>query len=1108
MRKILFLFTLINCAFLFSQNLQWHFETRTTTNTTKHFVQYSTTDSQGNIFIGGNYGTPFSIGVSNISFGSISLNTNSTEMGRAVVAKLDKNKNVLWVKEIKSDYVSYVTSLAVDKMDNLIISGAADGNNLKLNPNTNDIFSQNNYEGVGFITKWNNNGSFIFGNVYRYGSSFTSTIDENNDIVTLGRYANYNGSFTDFDPDPNVVHPLPAPNGSFLMKNTSNGALSWAIPIHTAELNCVKVNKNNEIVVLGNYNGTLIVNSSQYFPANIPQATNRFFLAKFSSAGSTQWLQHLAHGPSMNAVSNSKIAIDNDNNIYTASTFYQPQTFSFTNASVNLPAGGRNVIYKINNNGQHVWNSVIKADDGYDFLTIGLNTDNTINFFVKYSDEIFKVINGNDGSEETVKRLDLFQNYIGYGSHSSRAYYLKFRNDGKLIYNKSDFSTYSLSQNIDYEGNIINAGNFDSFQDFNPDPDVKEIVAYQGYQNSFVQKFGKCYNGTPDGDKTQTFCSLTNPTIQDLYPKTSYTTWYNSPISTTPLAGNTPLQNNATYYASVQDESCPFNSKRLAVNVIIKTSPPQLIVNDFYFCSNVSQMTFNQLNINSNQNIHFYDINGNLLSNYAYIISGTTYFVAQYNNGCESEKTPFKVFSIQGTTPTANTNQSFCFINQPKISDIQISGQNIKWYDAANTILPATTPLLNGQTYYASQTINGCESNKIAIQVTVNNTPKPTGNAAQDFCASANPTLANLVVNGTSLVFYNTAGNVLPITTPLVHGQTYFVTQTLNGCESEKLAIAITLSTNNVPAQDVTDTFCNSTTANTMTVNLHFYEDDIINNPNNYIFTYTDNTGNIITNPSGYVLNIGTTIIHVKVATADGCFIIVRLNITLNPKPQIKLPESIEFCNGKTVTLDAGSGFTSYLWNTGATTQTITVSTPGIYSVKVTNNFGCEDTDIIEVKYSILAEIVSVNINNSTATVILSTAGNYEYSLDNFIWQDSNVFNNLTIGEYKVYVRTKGGCIIGEKNFSIFNIPNAITPNGDGRNDKWKIVGLENYPGTEINLYDRRGLPVFKEIISKKPLEWDGKLNGTPLPTGNYWYTIKVSDGRIYTGWLLIKNRD
>ncbi|WP_435522372.1 hypothetical protein [Chryseobacterium indoltheticum] len=42
----------------------------------------------------------------------------------------------------------------------------------------------------------------------------------------------------------------------------------------------------------------------------------------------------------------------------------------------------------------------------------------------------------------------------------------------------------------------------------------------------------------------------------------------------------------------------------------------------------------------------------------------------------------------------------------------------------------------------------------------------------------------------------------IPLTTPLVHGQTYFVTQTLNGCESEKLAINVTLSQNNVPANN------------------------------------------------------------------------------------------------------------------------------------------------------------------------------------------------------------------------------------------------------------------------------------------------------------------
>ncbi|WP_157676756.1 T9SS type B sorting domain-containing protein [Chryseobacterium sp. T16E-39] len=1084
----------------------WHFQTRTTTHTTYHFVNYSATDSQGNIFVAGNYGLHLSIGVSNISFGNVSLNTNSTEMGRAVVAKLDKNKNVIWVKEIKSDYISNVTSIVIDKLDNLIISGSADGNNLKLNPNTNDIFAQNNSEGIGFITKWTNNGSFIFGNVYRYASSFTSAVDENNDIITLGRYVNYNGIITDFDPDPNVVHPLPAPNGSFIMKNLSNGNFSWAKPIHTAELNCVKVNKNNEIIILGNYNGTLTINTNQNFPANIPQATNRFFLAKFDTTGNLSWFQHLAHGPSMNAVSNSKIAIDNNNNIYTAGTFYEPQSINFTNTSVNLPVGGRNVIYKISNSGQHIWNSVIKADDGYDFLTIALNTDNTINFFVKYSDEIIKVINSNN-TEETVKRLDLFQNYIGYGSHSSRAYYLKFRNDGKLIYNKSDFSTYSLSQNIDYEGNIINAGNFESFQDFNPDPDIKEILYPQSYQNSFVQKFGKCYNGTPDGDKIQVFCSALNPTIADLFPKTSYTTWYDSLLSTNPLPGNTLLQNNAIYYASVQDESCPLNTKRLAVTVIIKNSPPTLVVNDFYFCNDVNQMTLNQLNINNNQNIHFYDSAGNQIGNFTNIIPGAQYYVTQYNE-CESTKVPFKVFSIQGTPPTANTQQTFCAANQPKASDIQITGQNIKWYDAAGNILPATTSLVNGQTYYASQTINGCESNKISIHVTVNNTPKPAANTAQDFCASANPTLANLVVTGTSLVFYSATGNVLPLTTPLVHGQTYFVTQTINGCESEKQSIAVTLSVNNVPAQDVTDAICNTSTGTTISINLHSYEGSIIANPSNYTFSYTDSAGNIISNPSSYIMSIGSTVIHVKVSTPDGCFIVIRLSLTLNPKPKLTLPDQIDFCQGKSVTLDAGNGFTSYLWNTGVTTQTIVVSTPGNYSVKVTNNFGCESIANIQVSYSVLAEIVSVTITNNSATILLSASGNYEYSLDNINWQDSNVFNNLSMGEYIVYVRTKSGCIIGQKKFSIFNIPNTITPNGDGVNDKWRIKGLENYTGTEIGVYDRKGIPVFKEVINKRPFEWDGKYNSTPLITGSYWYIIKVSDGRIYNGWLLIKNRD
>lgn len=494
----------------------------------------------------------------------------------------------------------------------------------------------------------------------------------------------------------------------------------------------------------------------------------------------------------------------------------------------------------------------------------------------------------------------------------------------------------------------------------------------------------------------------------------------------------------------------------------------------------------------------------------SYSIPGTyiVHWIFNDGNGNTTTQNQNVVISATALPTTANHTQTFCATNQPKISDIQITGQNIKWYDAANNILSINTPLVNGQTYYASQTINNCESIKTAVQITINNTLKPTAVLTQDFCASANPKLSNLVVNGTALIYYDAAGNILPLTTPLVNGQTYFVTQTLNNCESEKLGISVTLSQNNVPANNYRTSICNSSVGNTMIVNLTSYQSNIITNPSNYIFTYTDQLGNLIPNPTNYTLNLGSNIINVKVATVDGCFINVILELVLNPKPIITLPEDFDFCKGKTVTLDAGSGFVTYLWNTGATTQTITVSTPGNYSVTVENMFGCSNTDNIQLSYSVLAEIIAVNISNSSATVVLSASGSYEYSLDNSSWQDSNVFSNLGMGEYIVYVRTKSGCIIGQKPFSIFNIPNAVSPNGDGVNDKWKVAGLENYNGTEITVFDRKGLLVFSQTINKKPLEWDAKIKGSPIPTGTYWYIIKVSDGRNYSGWLLIKNRD
>lgn len=472
-----------------------------------------------------------------------------------------------------------------------------------------------------------------------------------------------------------------------------------------------------------------------------------------------------------------------------------------------------------------------------------------------------------------------------------------------------------------------------------------------------------------------------------------------------------------------------------------------------------------------------------------------------------------KVIITSPALPTATSPQTFCAIDAPKISNISISGQNIIWYDNSGNVLNTTTPLIDGTTYYASQTINDCESDKIAIQVKVNANPLPTGNANQDFCTSRNAQIKDLAVAGTSLKFYDNLGNVLPNTTVLQNNTSYFITQTLNNCESPKLEIKVTLTANSLPANDYQLTFCNDTTANSKTEDLRKYQENIITGSSAYIFEYFDQNNNPIADFANRNLIIGFNIFNVKVKSADGCWKMVQLKLQLNSKPLVNLPANAEFCRGLSVNLDAGSGFKSYVWTKEGTptpisnAQILNVSEVGKYTVEVTNSSDCKNTSSTLVNQSILANILKVEITNNDAKVLLSANGDFVYSLDNSNWQNNPEFPNLNNGSYTVYVKTKLGCIIGEMNFTIFDIPNTFTPNSDGINDTWKITGMENYPNSEITILDRFGTAVLKRIINGT-FEWNGQFNGRILPTGTYWYVLKVSDGRILQGYVLIKNRN
>ena len=147
--------------------------------------------------------------------------------------------------------------------------------------------------------------------------------------------------------------------------------------------------------------------------------------------------------------------------------------------------------------------------------------------------------------------------------------------------------------------------------------------------------------------------------------------------------------------------------------------------------------------------------------------------------------------------PTADTLQKFCVSGNLTISDLQVQGIQVKWYASANALveLPNTTILVTGTTYYASQTINGCESSqRKAVTVVLNSTNAPVVNPFT-LCESATVADLHLVTpTGVSYTWYTTptGGTALTQDTVLTTG-TYYVEKIQQGCVSQRAAVAVSI---------------------------------------------------------------------------------------------------------------------------------------------------------------------------------------------------------------------------------------------------------------------------------------------------------------------------
>lgn len=355
-------------------------------------------------------------------------------------------------------------------------------------------------------------------------------------------------------------------------------------------------------------------------------------------------------------------------------------------------------------------------------------------------------------------------------------------------------------------------------------------------------------------------------------------------------------------------------------------------------------------------------------------------------------------------------------------------------------------------------------------------------------CGSGTVTLQAIATAGT-VNWYDTAsnGNLLhtgnAYTTPFLDTTTtYYVAAE---CPTNRTAVTATINT--IPTITSTNTPVARCGAGPTTL------EATTNTPGSTINWYSAQTGgSLVSTGMQFTTTVSENTTYYAEAINNGCSNGRRIAVEIMIyDPPIVMDEELILCESGSLTLDAQIPDLKYLWSTGETTKTIVVTTPGVYSVDITNNANCSSTKKITVIAHDAPDIDRIDVNETTVVIYLKNPKDYfEYSVDGIDYQSSNVFFNVASGLQTAYVREVNSCGIDRKAFIVLITPKFFTPNNDSHNDVWEIKGLVNYPEAEVTIFDRYGKLITK-LNSTKP-SWDGTFNKNLLPADDYWYVLKI----------------
>ncbi len=441
------------------------------------------------------------------------------------------------------------------------------------------------------------------------------------------------------------------------------------------------------------------------------------------------------------------------------------------------------------------------------------------------------------------------------------------------------------------------------------------------------------------------------------------------------------------YAATVTNSnSCSANSN--TINISVQANPTVAVSNATICSGNTANLTATGANTyiwDTGATTSSISVSPTVTSNY--LVTGTT-------NGCTNTKTVS--VTIKNTPTIAVSNATICSGNNTNLT--ATGATTYSWNTGSTTSSISVTPNVNTN-YTVTGTTNGCINTK-TVSVTVKATP--TVAVSNATICSGNS--ANITASGATTYSWNTGSATSSISiTPNVNTN-YTVTGTTNGCINTKTVSVTVKATPTLAISNAT--ICSGNSTNLIASGA---------------VSYSWNTG--ATSPSLNVSPIVNTN-YVVIGTTNGCSDTKTVNVNVNQTPTVAV-NSATICSGSNAVINA-SGATSYIWDNGATTNSISV-TPNIntnYTVTGLSN-SCSDTKTLSVTVN-QTPIISVSngtiCSGNSYTITSSGAITYSYS------GGSAIVSPISTSTYTVTGYSSQNCASSPQTLTVTVDPNsAIT---------------------------------------------------------------------------------